>query len=869
MAESDAPERPPFVDPDAPAATPAGGKRPAFVDPDGDAPAPARAAEGGSKKPKAALDYVRDAGEAAGNVDKEGARIVAKGATAVPVLVYDVAGALQNLMLRTAGAGGKPGDALRVNQDLGGDVESLLDKAGATPPKSAGGRIAEDAASGAVSAFTGAGLFAKGADLAKAAGKPVVERIMRMLAEKPGVQAVSGATGGATAGAVREGGGGPLAQSVAGILGGALPFGAMGVRANLGAASPPSGYKMLGDTVEQRLAPTTGNPYEQLATLSQEANAQDIAGATRAQQRAATARTASDAVNRLDTPADAVKAGDTLQRITREHVNTIKEQAQKDTEHLLDKARAEAEGKEKAGNLADGSGIKALVANDARAGNIAIGEGKGRQPLLDFLFPRPKRAQGAAPAAPNPNVMGAPGFLQRFSTNAPAAAAAPTSKTTFAKLSAAEKEIQKQLRTTQKDTPEFTARMDMLNEVQAAMEAHAPSIAEYKEQYAKAMEPANQILKPGSDAANAIKLQAYIKSGLTGSTLRDFEMAPEDVMDAFLNNKNRGAQKIKLILGDGADDYVRKDMARRVQGMSAEQLKQFNQDHELFLREFPDTQKALHDTHGTQRYAEGQEEQAQKLIEQTAGRDLLTKPEQTRFAIQGWIRGNNTEKLSEVMNLVKQRGGSPEIGRDAVASWLSKELGEPLSDAAREVGTPEQTSTAIKGIVKDWKDKRGMLVESGVLTAEHAHDLDSVMRSMDSFATGTGRPLRAAAWSAIKAQAQIHDAITDIGLYETMGYKGVLLRRMWSMGRQARDAYQRGASEVIKKAITDPEMARDLAARVAANPDKPGVMKDAIARAFVTQLERDQGAETTGQGAVEAGGDVAKGVSALASMVLR
>lgn len=821
-------------------------KSPGIVDPY----APAAAAES-TAAPSVGADLATGA--------KNTARMAVKGAAALPVVAYDVAGALENLGLKMAGSSQR---APR-GEDL---VESGLQKVGLGAPQSKAGRVEEAAGSGAISALTGAGLAAQGEKLAVALGRPVVAKIMGALSEKPAVQAASGATGSAAAGTVREQGGGPIPQFLAGLAGGALPFipGAR-ARVNDAAANTDTAGKVLQDVTQDRLAPASGtSPYEQLSQLSTKATAADIAGATRAQQKAAGARTAADVANRLDTPADVVAAGDSLQRATRARVEAIKKTAQAETQGLLDRAHAEAQAKEKAGNLADGSGIKALIERNRDLGNIPIGEAKAQSTIADYLFPQPKAAPKSVPAAGNPNVMGKPSFMQQFSVKAAPAAKAPTDKTTFAKLQAAEKTVQNDMGNYMPGTKEFATRKELLTAIQNAAKEHSPAVAEYKDAYKAAMKPANDILEPGNDAANAVKLQAYIESGLTGSALRDFEMAPEKVTDAFLQSGNRGGQKIKLILGDQAEPFVRNDMARRVQGMDAAQLRQFTADHETFLREFPETQKALHDVENQQRTAEGLERQAQQSIEQTAGREILKKPEETKLAMQGWINGKNTQKLTEVGDLIRQRGGSPEIGRDAVAQWMAGKLNPVLEGGAKEMSTPEDVSAGIRRAVGDWNDRKGMLVESGVIGASHAKDLDQVMHALDSFAGGTQAPIRSAFGSAARAQMRLHRLAVDVAAYHAFGYSGVLAERFGSAVMDLREAYQRGTQRVMQQAIQDPQMAHDIAMRLANAPDKQGVLSEAIARAYGVQQARTGGAQEE----AAAVGDVNSGVSSAVNRVL-
>jgi hypothetical protein len=110
-------------------------------------------------------------------------------------------------------------------------VRNALTTLGLPEPEGRTERIVQDVAGGMGGA---AGVAKVGAGVANAAS-PLARKIGEVLATRAGTQVASGASGGGAAGYVREEGGGPIAQLVAGVAGGMAPavpaVAAAGVRA--------------------------------------------------------------------------------------------------------------------------------------------------------------------------------------------------------------------------------------------------------------------------------------------------------------------------------------------------------------------------------------------------------------------------------------------------------------------------------------------------------------------------------------------------------------------------------------------------------------------------------------------------------------
>lgn len=101
-------------------------------------------------------------------------------------------------------------------------TDKLLDKIGVRRPASGVERVAEATAGGA-GGTVGPARFA--GEVADRVAPGVVKRVAEQLAKGKTTQAISGAAGGAAGQGAAEAGGGPLAQYVASLLGGSLPYG--------------------------------------------------------------------------------------------------------------------------------------------------------------------------------------------------------------------------------------------------------------------------------------------------------------------------------------------------------------------------------------------------------------------------------------------------------------------------------------------------------------------------------------------------------------------------------------------------------------------------------------------------------------------
>jgi hypothetical protein len=121
-------------------------------------------------------------------------------------------------------------------------TDKVLDVFGVKRPSTGTERVAENTAAGAAGALGGAGAARTVADLATG---PVTKGVAESLAQRPVAQAASGALSGAGTQAAAEAGLGPTAQTVAGLVAGALPYGKEGVLATVKANARPEAKEAI------------------------------------------------------------------------------------------------------------------------------------------------------------------------------------------------------------------------------------------------------------------------------------------------------------------------------------------------------------------------------------------------------------------------------------------------------------------------------------------------------------------------------------------------------------------------------------------------------------------------------------------------
>lgn len=107
-------------------------------------------------------------------------------------------------------------------------TDPVLDKMGVRRPQTGTERTVEAGAAGVGGALGGVGL---GRTVAETAAGPVMKGVGETMAGMPGKAAVSGGLAGTASQGTAEAGGAPVAQTVAGMVAGGLPFAGAGIRA--------------------------------------------------------------------------------------------------------------------------------------------------------------------------------------------------------------------------------------------------------------------------------------------------------------------------------------------------------------------------------------------------------------------------------------------------------------------------------------------------------------------------------------------------------------------------------------------------------------------------------------------------------------
>lgn len=136
-----------------------------------------------------------------------GARAVIKGVTAIPALMAE--GVAAPLRAITGG---------RYFRSPSAVLDETLTQAGLPEPQNATERVTQDV----VGAMTGQGALVGAGRAMANVSSPVARRVIELMTAAPGSQIVGAGAAGASAGAARESGAGPVGQTVAALAGGVV-----------------------------------------------------------------------------------------------------------------------------------------------------------------------------------------------------------------------------------------------------------------------------------------------------------------------------------------------------------------------------------------------------------------------------------------------------------------------------------------------------------------------------------------------------------------------------------------------------------------------------------------------------------------------
>ncbi len=214
----------------------------------------------------ALIDRSDDFSNAALRVAREGARQVgraglniAEGALALPQLAGNAVTGLVDKGLEAIGSDARLGPI---------SVSRAVDPQGLLAPQSRGERYTDAITRGVSGAATGIGV----GSLLAGAASPVAAGVGNALQASPTFQAASATTGATASQGVRDAGGGPLLQALAGFVGGATPYGlvegtkalARGSRALVEPFTEAGRNQVVGRTLNQ----TASDPVKAQANLA-------------------------------------------------------------------------------------------------------------------------------------------------------------------------------------------------------------------------------------------------------------------------------------------------------------------------------------------------------------------------------------------------------------------------------------------------------------------------------------------------------------------------------------------------------------------------------------------------------------------------
>jgi hypothetical protein len=286
------------------------------------------------------------------------ARAAVQGAAALPGMVSDAATGVVNAGLDAYTDARAPTVSELVTgqkekgfrfEKVSSALGNIMDQTGVAKPENATERVVQDAATGAATALTGVGA---GQAIANVAAGPITKALGSALAAAPGMQAFSGATGAGASSAVREAGGGAVAQGVAGIAGAlaptAVPFAAQaGVRGALRGGE--AGRQRVADniaTFEEAAGttPTLGQATQSRALQGAETGLSNVVGSSgimvrRGEQQAdALAKSVQDLTERLAPNASGADAGEAISRgvnAFKDNVKTVQQRLYTDLDKFI------------------------------------------------------------------------------------------------------------------------------------------------------------------------------------------------------------------------------------------------------------------------------------------------------------------------------------------------------------------------------------------------------------------------------------------------------------------------------------------------------------------------------------------------------
>lgn len=527
-----------------------------------------------------------------------------------------------------------------------------------------------------------------------------------------------------------------------------------------------------------------------VSAISKLVNA-DVKGAT-GSARAAQAETGAEAgaaAGKVGKAAEPTEEGHGLQKAITSRIDALKSERDAGTKDLLVEARDQADHLQKAGHAPDAAGV-ANVIDSYKLGELPISDGRKLTSLHHFLFGAPE--EGATT-----------GF--GFSTEPLGKEAAGGGKPTWEKLFSAREEVKKSLQA-MKANPTGTqgSNKAALTELEGALtkslEDFAPKLGEYRAKYAELSDPINQLTEGGSFLANAAELQKY------GKAAGRYEQNPATVADSFVREGKRGAEKIKDVLGEKGEPFVRGYFARQIGGADAAQLGKTLEKNSDFLREFPAVRNDLETAHKAALEAKGVSESAEMAVKDNLKRGLPIDEADAHAALTGLVEKGDRQGMRELVTAVRNQdpANASALLRDAVATSFRDQLRPILQDTTDLARPRDAVVTQANKAIKTWNERRDLLTGTGAMTKEHAASMDAVMGDLRKYVDSISRLPPTSELGERRVPEEIAKHALQTAAHGTLGYTSVLLARGLDKVFKGR------VDQLVFKALTDPAYAREL-----------------------------------------------------------
>jgi hypothetical protein len=745
-----------------------------------------------------------------------GLRAVGEAAAALPALAASIPVAISNVA--QYGLNKATGSEGGYAQSPMASVEQGLTGLGLPQPETPEEQQRQALGAGLMSV---AGNVGAGAGL-EATAAPKLQQAGQVLSAQPATQVASTVGGVAAQQAAAQSGAGPIAQTVAGLAGGVAAGGfAAGAQAPEALALPNAERgavkvlagesKAIPKSVPESAASLGGNTGEaaqKLAGASVENTAADVGRATQAAKDAESAAGAAKVAPQSDAEAEGKKVQGALRDFE------AREDAKRTAETAPDLQKAEevARNKEAAGKLYNGKSILELLHSQPEDDRLPIGE-EGRQAgkISDWLFGSDQPEQ----AAPADKVI--QGQRGNITLRAPAAEASPETQpeTTFDKLRIAARTVQQAIKSSAADPRRQAFYTELLGRLHDGMDEQTNDLwTVYRDKYHGASAKSNYVLGgQGELGEKAAEYRKYVRANDDQQPFDPYQMNSSNVGDSFVREQGRGADKLKLAFETpgskgsgqkGLDKFATNYIARQADGKSAAEVQNLLDDNAEFLsRTSKPVQAKLNDMAAKMQDAESVRRQSAAEIEYQAKAGTLdsSDPVKARNAVAGLLDKNDPDALLRVGTALKAERGTAgsQIGRGAVGDYFSAKL-QPITDSVR-AGTIKLGTAAsrLRGVTDDWQARRQNLIDSGILTKQHASDIDKVMDNLNGIVRGV---------SELPGETVGHAA--ELASLAS-GHKAAFALKNLIPGYSN---YQKRVADAVKQAMIDPGTAQKLATRL-------------------------------------------------------